>query len=407
MLKNQSANLYQGLKVIDITNNIAGPVLAAFFSDYGAEVVHVERPVYGDDSRAWIPMLDGQSLACGRYNHGKKSLVVDLKDPRGTEIIRQMAASADLFIEASRPGMMARMGIGYEDLEKINPRLIYCSVSAYGKKGPYSQRGGYDVIAQAVSGIMDITGQQDGPPTLIGTELGDYVASLCGFGAINAALYHRERTGQGQHVDISLVKGLAWLAARLTPREMPIHITRKGSHSAGLCPYGIYNGNNGEFIVIACPSATLWTKLCQLMGRPELADHPEYRTNGSRLKRLSSVVEIVETWLKSLPGIEEAERQMMAAGIPCTRVFNNLDIINDPHFNQAGWIVDYPTADSVTTLESLPVIGNPFEFSSFSPTYDKFEALGNSNQELLTRLGYAKEAVDALQKEWEERYQKN
>ena len=169
-------NLYSGIKVIDMTNNFAGPMASALLADYDAEVIHIEKPITGDDNRFFMPMVDGTSFSHMSSNRGKKSLVLDLKDPEAIAILKKMVADADILVESYRPGVMDRLGLGYETLKELNPRLIYCSISAYGQVGPYAKRPGYDVIAQAVSGIMYMTGDPDGSPTKIGTALGDWAA---------------------------------------------------------------------------------------------------------------------------------------------------------------------------------------------------------------------------------------
>ena len=183
--------VYENLKVIDITNNYAGPMAGTMLADYGAEVWHIEKPVLGDDSRFFPPMVDGLSINYCTSNRGKKSVVLDLKDPRGADAVKKLAAKADVLLESFRPGVMKKLGLGYEELKEINPRLIYCSISAYGQTGPYASRPGYDVIAQAVSGIMEMTGEPDGMPNKIGPAIGDWMGALNAFGCIGTALYYR------------------------------------------------------------------------------------------------------------------------------------------------------------------------------------------------------------------------
>ena len=206
--------VYENLKVLDVTNNYAGPMAGAMLADYGAEVWHVEKPVLGDDNRYFPPIIDGISINYCTSNRGKKSVVLDLKDPRGAEAFRKLAAQADVLLESYRPGVMKKLGLDYETLKEINPRLIYCSISAYGQEGPYANRPGYDVIAQAVSGMMEMTGEPDGAPTKIGSAIGDWMGALNAFGCIGTALYYRSETGEGQHIDISLARSLMWMAAK-------------------------------------------------------------------------------------------------------------------------------------------------------------------------------------------------
>jgi len=232
-------NIFEGIRVLDFTNNLAGPYAAAMLSDYGAEVIHVEKPVLGDDNRAYLPRYEGQSMSFMDNSHGKKSLVLDLKDPEAVKIVEKLVKETDVLIESYRPGVMKRLGLDYEAMKKVRPDLIYCSVSAFGQTGPEAGRAGYDIIAQAVSGLMYMTGDQDGPPRKVGITVGDNVGALTAFGAIGAALYYRERTGIGQQIDVSLVKTLMWMSNKIDDLVLNGHMQhRNGNHHLTLCPYG-------------------------------------------------------------------------------------------------------------------------------------------------------------------------
>ena len=201
-------NLFDGLRVVDFTSNAAGPVSTGYLADFGAEIIKVEKPVAGDDMRSFPPDLHGTGLFFFWPNRGKKSLVLDMADPEGREIALKLIEEADIVVESFKPGTMENFGLGYEDLRKVNPAIIMCSVSAFGQTGPHSPKPGYDVVAQALSGIMDLTGDPSGPPTRSGVVLADYTTGIYAYAAIVSALYHRERTGKGQHVDIALL--IAW-----------------------------------------------------------------------------------------------------------------------------------------------------------------------------------------------------
>ena len=398
-----SENLFEGLKVIDLTNNYAGPCAGAMLADYGAEVWHIERPVFGDDNRYFPPIVDGVSLSYCTCNRGKKSVTLDLKDPRAVEVVKKMAQDADILLESFRPGVMARLGLSYDVLHEINPRLIYCSISAYGQTGPYANRPGYDVIAQAVSGLMEMTGEAGGPPMKIGVAIGDWLGSLNAFATISAALYYRDRTGKGQWIDVSLSRTLLWIAAKLDHHAGQPVATRSGNHHTTLAPYGIFSGNNGETLIIATLSDKSWSALCQVMGRPELAKEPRFITNDQRVQNRFELIEIIESWLKSFDHIAEAEKLLMDAGVPCAKVYNQLDIDQDPHYNECGWLTDMPVLDRVKTVHSRRVPSNPFSFSEFEATYGKAAELGQHNHELLESMGYTAEEVDAMEAEWEKK----
>ena len=394
--------LYEGLKVLDVTNNYAGPMAGSLLADYGAEVWHVEKPVLGDDNRFFPPMIDNLSINYCVNNRGKKSVVLNLKDPKAIEIFKKMAEKADVLLESYRPGVMERLGLGYEELKKINPRLIYCSISAYGQVGPYAKRPGYDVIAQAVSGMMEVTGEPDGNPTKIGPAIGDWIGAMNAFGCIGTALYYRARTGVGQHIDISLVRALLWMAAKLDYSITGDMQTRTGNHHSNLAPYGVFKGNNGETIVIGVLSVKLWETFCRVMGQPELINDPRFASNDKRVANKQAMIEVIEAWLRTFDRISDAEKLLMDAGVPCDKIYNMQDIDKDPHYNECGWIADMPMMDEMTSLRTRRFPSNPFGFSEFAPEYRKAPALGADNHEVLEPLGYSAQEIDEMEKRWED-----
>ncbi len=202
------AGIFDGIKVVDFSNNLAGPCCTSLLADMGADVIKVERPVAGDDSRGIAPRIEGKSLSFMWYNRGKKSIELALDDPESVEILYKMISDADVVIETFKPGMMKKFSLDYESAVKIKPDIIYCSISACGQTGGYAKKPGFDVIAQGMSGLMDLTGDPDGLPVKYGVTIGDYVGSFNAYGAIASALYHRLRTGEGQYIDISLLDGL-------------------------------------------------------------------------------------------------------------------------------------------------------------------------------------------------------
>ncbi len=392
--------LFEGLKVIDITNNFAGPQTGAFLCDYGAEVIHVEKPIIGDDNRFFAPLVDGVSTSHMMTNRGKKSVVVNLMDPRGVEMVKKMIAEADILIESYRPGVMKMMGLDYETVKEINPKIIYCSVSAYGQEGPYATRPGYDVIAQAVSGCMDLTGEPDGPPTKIGSAIGDWIGALTAFGMINAALYYRETTGIGQHVDISLARCLVWMFARFDFIRGAGVPKRSGNHHQTLAPYGVYSGKNGQSIIIGALSQNLWNLLCDVIGRPELKEDPKFITNNVRCENLPELIEIIETWLQQFDDIREAEKLIMDAGVPCAKIYDMMDVFHDPHYNECEWIKWVDTPSNVKSMDQTVIPTDPFKLSEVEPEYTPAPMLGEHNHEILEALGYSAEEIDAIQAEW-------
>ena len=296
---------------------------------------------------------------------------------------------------------MKKLGLDYETLKEINPRLIYCSISAYGQEGPYANRPGYDVIAQAVSGMMEMTGEPDGAPTKIGSAIGDWMGALNAFGCIGTALYYRSETGEGQHIDISLARSLMWMAAKLDHGITGVMQTRTGNHHSNLAPYGIFKGKNNESVVIGVLSSKLWETFCKVMQRTDLIDDPRFVSNDKRVENKQLLIEIIEDWLSTFDQVSDAIDLLMVAGVPCSKIYNMKDIDEDPHFNQCGWIADMPMADGMTTIRTRRFPSDPFKFSAFEPVYGKAPALGEQNHEVLEALGFTAEEVDEMEAEWE------
>lgn len=400
------SEMLSGISVLDLTNNLAGPGAAAMLAEYGAEVIHIERPALGDDCRFFAPLIDGTSTSHFWINRCKKSVVLDLKDQKAIQILKRMIKDADVLIESFRPGVMDRLGLSYEEVSAIKPNIIYCSVSAFGHSGPYAARAGYDVIAQAYSGFMNYTGSKEGGPTKIGTTIGDSVGMINAYGSIMTALFHRERTGEGQYIDVSLARGLVWISASFDYKLTGVHRTRMGNHDSQLCPYGIFHGLNDTSIVIGAVNANLWKKMCGVMGRMDLADDPLYWSNDMRVEHQQEIVALVEEWLASLPSMDEAAKRLTDAGVPNCKVYRHEDLENDPHAVACGWIGYQPTPDSVTSLDKyLTKTGNVY-FSKAAIRQGKAPDLGQHNYEVLSRYGLSYEEIDELESKWTAAYKK-
>lgn len=394
--------MYEGIKVVDFTTNIAGPTISQWMAEYGAEVIHIERPVVGDDSRHYPPVVDGVSLAYYTMNHGKKSVVLDLKDPQGVEIAKKLIMDADVLVESNRPGAMDKLGLGYEVVHALNPALVYVSVSAWGHKGPYKNRPGYDLIAQAASSLIYYNGDYETGPVRVFTEIGDYSAALAGFAGVNAALFHKFRTGEGQHVDISLVRTLASMAAKLDDTRIYHRETKKRGNQGSnlLCPYGCFKCPDGEFVIIACSNNNLCFKFFHLIGRDDLITDPRCASNDVRLENSDFLLPILDDWLKKMGTARAAEKALMDAGLPCSRIYTYEDVDQDPHYQEAGWFADIPVPEGVTSVTARRIVGSPFTFSEQEPTYEVGDSLGGSNQEVLEKLGYSAQEIKELADKW-------
>lgn len=395
-----STLMMSGLKVLDLTNNIAGPVCAAMLGDHGAEVIHIEKPVYGDDCRSFPPIIDGTSTTHMFVNRNKRSVVLDLKDKNAVSALLEHAKDCDVFIESCRPGVMARLGLDYDTISRLNPRVIYCSISAYGQNGPYAGKAGYDIIAQGFSGMMYYSGEKDGEPTKCGTAVGDFVGAVNAFGSIAAALYYRQLSGIGQHIDVSLARGLLWMTGCFDHLYTGVHRTRTGSHDASLCPYGIFRNGRGGSVVIGAVNVLLWKKLCLAMGRQELMDGPRFVTNDQCVKNSAEVIKIIEDWLGSLGSIEEAVKLLDEYGVPNTNVNSMEDILQDPHVKAVGWLKGIPVPPSVSTIESRLT---PVGIAGFSETDIRTccaPDLGEDTAAFLEAAGMRPDTVDSCLEKW-------
>ena len=272
----------KGIRVIDLSRLIAGPFCTMSLSDMGAEVIKVERPVKGDDSRSFgPPFLEGESAYYMSFNRGKKSITVNLKSEKGKQIIRQLIKEADVFVENFRPGYMDKIGFSYKNVAKIKPDIIYTSISGFGQSGPEINRPGYDLVVQGMGGLMGLTGVPDGPPRKIGTSLSDILSGIYAFQGTLLALIAKERYGTGQKVDVSMLDGQVSL---LTYQAGIYFATgkapqRKGNQHPTICPYETFKASDEEYINIAIGNDNFWKKFCDLLGLEKIKDDPKFATN--------------------------------------------------------------------------------------------------------------------------------
>lgn len=400
------ANIFDGIKVIDITNNLAGPLCAQMLGDYGAEVIKIERPGAGDDARGIAPKIEGQSLFYMYTSRNKKSVTLALDDERAQECIYKMVKDCDVFIESYKPGMMKKFHLDYETISKINPNIIYCSVSVAGQVGPYSKVPGFDIIAQAMSGLMDITGEKDGGPTKSGTVIGDYIGGLNAFGSVVASLFRRERTGEGQYCDVSLLDGLIGVNTLIDQAvTLQTHPTRSGGHHGTIAPYGVYYGNNGESCIVAAYTGKMWPSLCNLMGHPELIDDPKFNSNTTRCENLKELIVYIENWIKSFDKIDDAVAAMSEKGIATCKIRSTHEVANDPVFKELGLIIDIPTPPSMKERDHVTTRGSWLRFSKCKPEYKRPCDLGEYNNEVLGKY-MTQEEIDQCMKDWSGKFKK-
>ncbi|MGI6252686.1 MAG: CaiB/BaiF CoA transferase family protein [Aminivibrio sp.] len=388
----------EGLKVLDLTRVLAGPFCTMMFADMGAEIIKVEQAGKGDDTRHMGPFKEGESAYFMNLNRNKKGITLNLKDPRGKAIFLDLVKKADVVIENFRPGTMEKLGLGYEELKKVNPGLVYGAISGFGHTGRYSQKPGYDIISQAMSGLMSTTGWPGGEPTRTGTAMGDVLGGLsCAIGIL-AAVYNKIQTGEGQKVDVALVdSAVASLEIinmiYLVEGRVP---TRIGNRYESTYPYDSFRGSDGS-LVIGAGNDKLWVSLCKVMGRPELAEDPRYLHVPDRVARHEELKEIVEEWTMKRT-VDEIYEMVDAAGIPCAPIYDIAQVANDPHIaGDREMFVDleHPVAGKMkVTGAHIKLSGTPPTLRTPSP------ALGQHNDEVLAELlGYPQEKISELREE--------
>lgn len=390
-----------GIVVLDFTRVLAGPYLTQMMRDLGAEVIKIEQPGKGADERVLSPIFDGQSGYYMMLNRGKKSVTLNLKAPKAKEIIFKLAEQADIITENFKPGVMESLGFSYEAFKKVKPDIIMCSISTFGQKGPYSQRVGYDIVAQAMSGLMWMTGDTDRPPTRSGTSIGDVNAGAHSLGAILAALYYREKTGKGQYIDISLRDCLSAILetaiVRYTLSDGQDKPTRSGSHHATMAPYGVFDAGNENYVVMGALNEAIWARLCKAMNRLEMTDDPRYNSTTVRAKNIEGVTEAIEMWLKFFGDVNEALKILEDNGVPAAPVLTIEKLLKDEQFIMREMLVEVD--DPVLGKSVLPA--TPMRFSeTIVINNEPPPLLGANTEELLkSRVGLTDEEIAALRAE--------
>jgi crotonobetainyl-CoA:carnitine CoA-transferase CaiB-like acyl-CoA transferase len=383
-----------GITVVDLTRVLAGPYCTMLLGDMGAEIIKIERPDGGDDTRGFgPPYLNGESAVFLSINRNKKSVTLNLKHPEGKQIFTQLVERADVLVENFRPGTMASLGFDYAAVSHLNPRLIYCSLSGFGQTGPYADRGGYDTIAQAMSGIMSATGHPDMPPAKAGVPVADIGTGMFGAFGILCAYIARQRTGEGQHIDTSLFDtsialSLMEAATFLAGGERPSPL---GSTHRRNAPHGAFRTKDG-YIAIAADSAHFWKRFCQILELESLLDDPRFKTNAERVANKHLLQEVVEAVTITRQGRYWLEK-LEAAEIPCGPVNTYAEVFTDPHVLAREMLteVQHPVAGPVRmTGINVKLTKTPGALRLPAPT------LGQHTSEVLRTLGYTDEAIDNL-----------
>jgi crotonobetainyl-CoA:carnitine CoA-transferase CaiB-like acyl-CoA transferase len=384
-----------GLRVLDMTQYLSGPTVTRLLAELGAEVIKIEQAPHGDPSRTLAVINDGRSGYFVQQNRGKRSVCLDFDDPRGRQILDDLISRADVFVENYGPGVLERRGFGWADLHARFPRLIMASISGFGRDSAFRDKPAFDLVAQAYSGILALTGPADGPPMPVGASIGDVSAGVHAVAGIGMALYHRERTGRGQYIDISMVDSLFHV------HEIAVHSTsltggkwrpkRSGHQSSLTAPMGVYRGPEGWIVLHVMQNQ--WANFCRAMGQPELADDERFATLRNRQLNRAELNPMIEAWMQSLPGDAEVIARLEAERVPCAPVLDPADAAVHPYFEsrQMARSVDDPILGKVT------IPGNPLRMSE-QPEQLELTAplLGQHNEQVLTELGYSPEAIAEL-----------
>ena len=350
--------------VVDLSRVLAGPYCTMILGDLGATVIKVEQPGRGDDTRQFgPPYIAGESAYYLGLNRNKYSILLDFSTPEGKQRLLELIRTATVLVENFRPGTLQRQGLDYETLKAINPGLIYCSISGYGQTGPYASRPGYDFVAQAESGVMAVTGEIDGDPQRVGSPVGDVSAGMFACTAILAALRVRDRTGQGQHIDIALIETTMSLLSNVASNYLISgeEASRFGNGHPNIVPYQAFHTRDGH-VVVSCGNDRLYQSLCRLLGREDLASDPRFATNPQRVRNRNELVPVLqEAFLARTT--DEWLPELRAAGIPCGPINSVSQIFNDPHIQARGyvWECDHPKAGKIK------LAGSPMHFSE-TPT---------------------------------------
>ena len=373
-----------GVRVLELGTMYAAPTCGRMLRDFGADVIKVEDPVHGDYARQWTPMKAGQSLGFARLNAGKRSVGIDLRTDAGREMVRRLSATVDVVIESFRPGRMAQWGMGYDALSAENPGLVMTSLSGFGQTGPYREKPGFGTVAETGSGFAAINGWPDSPPTSPPFGFADSLAGISAAMGTAMALYSRERTGRGEHVDVALYEPLMFMLG-----DMVLNFTatghvqgRVGNGTGSASPRGVYEASDGKWLSIAASNQGIAARLFSAMGRPELIEDPRYATNAARMKHNDELQQKVREWVAAQTR-DDALETLEKFEVVCSPVNDSSDIVADPHFRER-------TLMEITGSQALGRVLTPgpvLHLASYAgPTYHGVPGIGEHTDEVLDDL---------------------
>jgi crotonobetainyl-CoA:carnitine CoA-transferase CaiB-like acyl-CoA transferase len=384
-----------GIKVLDISRVLAGPFCCMLLGDMGADVVKVERVGRGDDVRAVGDKVGGESLYYLMMNRNKRGVTLDFRNPRGIELLKSLVREADVLVENFRAGTMEKMGCSYEVLKEINPRLVMASISGFGQDGPYRDYACFDMIAQAMGGLMGLTGEPDRPPVTTGTFLVDYASGIYAAFGILGALRARDATGEGQHVDVALLDTAVSFLITAIPEYLLLGktMTRRGNRDRYAAPSNLFEAKDGRFVYVASATDSLFPRLLQAIGRSEILQDPRFATNEARMQNVEASEAVLAEWVGQHTA-DEVVDIVRGAGLPCAKVATIDEVVEDPQVKHREMLVeiDHPTAGS------FPMHGLNIHFSGSQQSIRRPPPLlGQHNQEVYAEwLGLDSEAIAGL-----------
>lgn len=361
----------EGIRVLDLSRVLAGPYSTMMLADFGADVIKIEAPKVGDDSRAFGPFVGKESAYFMSLNRNKRSITLNLKDGSHCDLFREMVKKADVVVENYRPGTMEKFGLGYDELKKINPKLVYAACSGFGHTGPYMDKPAYDIIVQAMGGIMSITGEEGGEPTRVGASVGDVTAGMFTAYGIMLALFHRERTGQGQKVDVGMLDCQVAILENAIARYVTSGVVPGplGNRHPSITPFSAFTAKDGH-IIVGAGNDRLWARLCTLLELPDMIEDPRFVNNGKRTENVKELMTVLNGVFKNKT-INEWLELLEEAGLPCAPI-NTVDrIINDPQIEARNMIVEveHPIAGN------LKMPGVPVKLSETPGTVERYAPL--------------------------------
>ena len=394
-----------GIRILDLSRILAGPICTQLLGDYGADVIKIEKPGAGDDTRSWGPPFvkdaDGNDTEESTFylsaNRNKRSVAIDIAKPEGQVLIRQLLAKCDVLIENFRVGTLARYGLGYDDLRDDFPALVYCSITGFGQTGPYRDRAGYDFLAQGMGGIMSVTGEPDGMPMKVGIGIADLMTGMHASTGILAALRHRDATGDGQHIDLSLFETqISWLyyhaVEYLNTGRDP---DRLGNAHANVVPYEVFETSDGH-VILAAGNDGQFANFCAAAGIPDLAANPDFATNPARIRNRKTLLPQIRDILRTRTA-DDWIATLEQAGVPCGPINTLSRVFDDPHVRDRGMAIEMPHPQSGT----VKLVASPAKMSETPVTYRRPPPVrGQHTSEVLRDLlGLADEEISRLRQD--------